>query len=85
MFAEPVTDDIAPGYSSMIAHPVDLKTISEKIEGGRYRTVKEFKVQMHTYVYMLMVDMDVHIMYVCVEYNGCDISMCMDLDLFTAK
>jgi hypothetical protein len=28
LFAEPVTDDIAEGYSSIIARPVDLKTLA---------------------------------------------------------
>ena len=27
-FAEPVTDDIAPDYSAIIAHPMDLKTLA---------------------------------------------------------
>ena len=27
-FAEPVTDDIAPDYSDIIAHPMDLKTLA---------------------------------------------------------
>ena len=43
IFAEPVTDDIAPGYSSLISIPMDLSTIGTKIEMGQYSSVGEFK------------------------------------------
>ena len=43
IFAEPVTDDIAPGYSSLISIPMDLATIATKIEMGQYSSVSEFK------------------------------------------
>eukprot|EP00731_Ephydatia_muelleri_P039297 Em1351g1a len=43
IFAEPVTDDIAPGYSAIISHPLDLKTILKKIETNQYSSVNEFR------------------------------------------
>lgn len=44
VFAEPVTDDIAPGYSSIIKQPMDLLTVASKLENNQYSSVKEFKV-----------------------------------------
>lgn len=35
-FAWPVTDNIAPGYSSIIAHPMDFSTMRQKIEENHY-------------------------------------------------
>ncbi|KAK9846340.1 hypothetical protein WJX81_001888 [Elliptochloris bilobata] len=32
LFAEPVTDDIAPGYSAKISRPMDLKTLAHSLE-----------------------------------------------------
>ena len=56
VFAEPVTDDIAPGYSSIIKQSMDLLTIGNKIDNNTYSTVDEFKVcltYMHIeYMYM---------------------------------
>lgn len=43
IFAEPVTDDIAPGYSAIIHHPLDLKTVLKKIETNAYPSVNEFR------------------------------------------
>ena len=47
IFSEPVTDDIAPGYSTIISHPLDLKTILKKIETNLYSSVNEFRVILH--------------------------------------
>ena len=44
MFGEPVTDDIAPNYSTIIKHPMDLATMATKIESNQYPSVNEFKV-----------------------------------------
>lgn len=60
VFAEPVTDDIAPGYSSIIKRSMDLQTIGAKIDSNSYSTVDEFKVYIsyipklppHNYMYM---------------------------------
>ncbi|XP_053959226.1 bromodomain-containing protein 7 [Anastrepha ludens] len=41
-FAWPVTDDIAPGYSSIITKPMDFSTIRQKIDDSEYGTLTEF-------------------------------------------
>lgn len=41
-FAWPVTDDIAPGYSSIISNPMDFSTIRQKIEQNQYAMMQEF-------------------------------------------
>uniref|UniRef100_A0AAG5D7R6 Bromo domain-containing protein n=1 Tax=Anopheles atroparvus TaxID=41427 RepID=A0AAG5D7R6_ANOAO len=41
-FAWPVTDDIAPGYSSIILKPMDFSTIRQKIDDNEYNSVAEF-------------------------------------------
>lgn len=43
IFSEPVTDDIAPGYSSLISHPMDMSTMGQKILFEQYPTIKEFR------------------------------------------
>ncbi|KFM63904.1 Bromodomain-containing protein 7, partial [Stegodyphus mimosarum] len=42
-FAWPVTDVIAPGYSSIISKPIDFSTINKKIDDREYKSVAEFK------------------------------------------
>lgn len=39
LFSEPVTDEIAPGYSKYIKSPMDLKTVGERLQKGKYKTV----------------------------------------------
>lgn len=41
-FAWPVTDDIAPGYSSIISNPMDFLTIRQKVEDNQYTSLQEF-------------------------------------------
>lgn len=41
-FAWPVTDDIAPGYSSIISNPMDFLTIRQKVEENQYTSFQEF-------------------------------------------
>ena len=41
-FAYPVTDNIAPGYSKIISHPMDFSTIRQKINDNKYATLQEF-------------------------------------------
>ncbi|XP_034475335.1 bromodomain-containing protein 7 [Drosophila innubila] len=41
-FAWPVTDDIAPGYSSTISKPMDFLTMRQKIDDHEYATLGEF-------------------------------------------
>ncbi|XP_069180388.1 bromodomain-containing protein 7-like isoform X2 [Procambarus clarkii] len=42
-FAWPVTDAIAPGYSSIISQPMDFSTIKLKIQENAYSNLKEFQ------------------------------------------
>lgn len=44
VFSEPVTDEIAPGYSAIIKQPMDLQTMGHKVELNEYPSVSEFKV-----------------------------------------
>jgi len=46
VFSHPVTDDIAPGYSSVIKRPIDLSTIKKNIDSGHLRTTAEFQRDM---------------------------------------
>lgn len=41
-FAWPVTDDIAPGYSSIIGEPMDFLSIRQKVDDNEYGTLHEF-------------------------------------------
>ncbi|KAH8293073.1 hypothetical protein KR044_000493 [Drosophila immigrans] len=41
-FAWPVTDDIAPGYSSTISKPMDFLTMRQKIDDHEYGALSEF-------------------------------------------
>ncbi|XP_062309782.1 LOW QUALITY PROTEIN: bromodomain-containing protein 8 [Osmerus eperlanus] len=43
VFLQPVTDDIAPGYHSIVHRPMDLSTIKKNIETGQIRTTAEFQ------------------------------------------
>ncbi|XP_019941629.2 bromodomain-containing protein 8-like isoform X2 [Paralichthys olivaceus] len=43
VFLQPVTDDIAPGYHSIVQRPMDLATIKKNIETGLIRTTAEFQ------------------------------------------
>ncbi|XP_072177356.1 bromodomain-containing protein 8-like isoform X4 [Diadema setosum] len=42
VFLHPVTDDIAPGYCSIVHQPMDLSSIKKKIENGTIRTTEAF-------------------------------------------
>ena len=39
LFAVPVTDDIAPGYSQEITKPMDLGTVAKNLKSGAYYTL----------------------------------------------
>lgn len=41
MFEEPVTEDIAPGYTEIIDTPMDYLTIERKIEKSEYTTKEQ--------------------------------------------
>lgn len=42
IFAKPVTEEIAPGYSDIINEPMDLLTIKENIRNGIYQDLDQF-------------------------------------------
>ena len=42
-FSNPVTDTIAPGYSTMIKEPMDFSTMREMIEEGKFKTLSQFR------------------------------------------
>lgn len=44
-FAWPVTDQIAPGYSHVISHPMDLNTMKRNIENNSYTTLPQYIVR----------------------------------------
>lgn len=46
VFLHPVTDDIAPGYHSVVLRPKDLSTIKKNVEIGHTRTTAEFQRDM---------------------------------------
>lgn len=52
-FAWPVTDSIAPGYSSIITKPMDFSTIKQKIEDNQYKTLQEFTVRLKFYMVLV--------------------------------
>lgn len=43
-FKWPVTDQIAPGYSLVIAQPMDLNTMKLKINRGMYNSLADYMV-----------------------------------------
>ncbi|CAL4073770.1 unnamed protein product, partial [Meganyctiphanes norvegica] len=59
-FAYPVSDNIAPGYSSIIKRPMDFATMHEKIDNMDYRSLPEFITD-----FRLMCNN-------CMKYNGPD-------------
>lgn len=60
IFAWPVNDLIAPGYSTMIAYPMDFSTMRNKISTDQYYTVDNFKSDFEVMVQN------------CCTYNGPD-------------
>ncbi|KAF2345655.1 Protein of unknown function DUF3512 [Trinorchestia longiramus] len=59
-FLEPVTDVIAPGYSSIISEPMCFVTMRGKIEQGAYASLKEYENDVKLIVSN------------CLKYNGPD-------------
>ena len=43
-FSYPVTDSIAPGYSSIIKEPMDFSTMKSKIDNNEYKSIIEYRV-----------------------------------------
>lgn len=44
IFHNPVTTDIAPGYFDVVKNPMDLTTMRQKLEEGKYSDPKPFWV-----------------------------------------
>ena len=44
IFQLPVTDLIAPGYSTIIRNPMDLSTMKSKIDAHAYSSIMEYRV-----------------------------------------
>eukprot|EP00045_Choanoeca_perplexa_P012999 m.144760 g.144760 ORF g.144760 m.144760 type:complete len:860 (-) comp16207_c0_seq2:105-2684(-) len=42
LFQHPVTDDIAPGYSTIIENPMDMSTMRQKIKANKYTHVRGY-------------------------------------------
>ena len=40
-FCSPVTDAVAPGYSSVVSHPMDLGTVQRRLQERGYHTAGE--------------------------------------------
>lgn len=59
-FIEPVDEEYAPRYYSVVRKPMDLSTMEEKLEGGSYKSLSQFK-----HDFRLIVDN-------CRQYNGSD-------------
>ncbi|XP_063984165.1 bromodomain-containing protein 4 isoform X2 [Diachasmimorpha longicaudata] len=59
-FVDPVDEEYAPRYYSVVRKPMDLSTMEEKLEGGSYKNLSQFKKD-----FRLIVDN-------CRQYNGSD-------------
>ncbi|XP_066582314.1 bromodomain-containing protein 4 isoform X2 [Prorops nasuta] len=59
-FIDPVDEEYAPRYYSVVRKPMDLSTMEEKLEGGSYKSINQFKRD-----FRLIVDN-------CRQYNGSD-------------
>nr|XP_033183972.1 serine/arginine repetitive matrix protein 2-like isoform X1 [Bombus vancouverensis nearcticus] len=59
-FIDPVDEEYAPRYYSVVRKPMDLSTMEEKLENGLYKSLSEFKRD-----FRLIVDN-------CRQYNGSD-------------
>ncbi|XP_054013153.1 protein PRRC2C isoform X1 [Hylaeus anthracinus] len=59
-FIDPVDEEYAPRYYSVVRKPMDLSTMEEKLDGGLYKNLNDFKRD-----FALIVDN-------CRQYNGSD-------------
>lgn len=70
-FAFPVTDAIAPGYSTIIKHPMDFSTMKDKIINNEYNTVTEFKVRIKFYSTLICVNSFIYTDHSVVKLKVC--------------
>jgi bromodomain-containing protein 7/9 len=47
LFADPVTDDIAPGYSKIIREPMDFQKINSKFQNRMYENIDQLRDDMY--------------------------------------
>lgn len=40
-FSYPITDDMVPGYSAVVQHPMDLTTVAQRLSDGAYASLGE--------------------------------------------
>lgn len=60
LFLNPVTDSIAPGYSSVISRPMCIRTIEDKMMASKYRSIEEFKDDVSSRFCIILNIYDVH-------------------------
>lgn len=63
VFYYPVTDNIAPGYSSVIKEPMCLSLIREKVLNCKYRDLEGFKNDVRLFVPSLNMNQGTHVMW----------------------
>ncbi|XP_030841425.1 bromodomain-containing protein 8 isoform X2 [Strongylocentrotus purpuratus] len=76
VFLHPVTEDIAPGYCSIVHQPLDLITIKKKIENGTIRTTESF----HRYILIMFQNA---IMYNSSDHDVHDMAVSMQNDVIS--
>lgn len=59
-FIDPVEEDYAPNYYSVVRKPMDLQRMEDKLDAGEYQTFKRFRAD-----FQLIVEN-------CQLYNGKD-------------
>lgn len=72
-FVDPVDENYAPRYYSVIRKPMDLQRMEEKLDNGEYLTFNDFKND-----FQLIVDN-------CRQYNGSENGELKDRKLFLKK
>jgi hypothetical protein len=45
VFAMPVSEEIAPGYRSIVKKPMDFSTMQQKLQGGAYTSIQSYKAR----------------------------------------
>lgn len=48
-FLRPVDPEQVPGYADLIKRPMDLGTMTTKVEKGRYRSLEDFAVRIQKF------------------------------------